>query len=636
MGHTAVLFCLDEKVARVVSLVLSEVGFTVDPVLESFLAVKKLTAQHYDAIILDCDNIQNSSLLFRSARSSVFNQDSLVIALVEGQAGVADAYRIGANLALTKPINVEQARGTLRVARSLLRKNADGATANPMTSHETSPPLADEGFALEDRSFQHAHSFADAGADSRIGAPALAAEQQFAAASQEISPPAMGLLADADYPTSGPMPWTRIEPVAEIEPERELHANDQSAKRDLTCGTVQNARNLAVEGPFDSRSGPVIATFEEKPPSLYAAAAAPARAKEQPRAKSDLKSNEEVLAKSTPRAPFLDDVVGREALAGRPGQDFPDREGSSSGELFAGFAEKTDHKRDDNQKTLVVAIAVLGLFAAGYFGWTRYASTGPGSDNVGLVHTGGAQQEASSQPEQQSGLRSNVARKARTVPEPSSAGQGTRVRSLALAQTVVAPASKATEPQAGQATRSDSSGWIALSLGNHGSASQNLVRQGSGAQATGSAAAHTAIAPVASSYKPQAEDATATAPNPVDVSLAPNSNSLSGILSSGTSVSTPTLARIRLSQGVSGGLLIKRVQPTYPAHARAAHVQGTVEIKARIDKEGRVVDPSVLTGDPMLAAAALDAVRQWRYKPYHLDGQAVEIETQIAITFKGD
>jgi len=95
----------------------------------------------------------------------------------------------------------------------------------------------------------------------------------------------MGLLADADYPTSGPMPWTRIEPVAEIEPERELHANDQSAKRDLTCGTVQNARNLAVEAP-STLAQAVIATFEEKPPSLYAAAAAPARAKEQPRRKA--------------------------------------------------------------------------------------------------------------------------------------------------------------------------------------------------------------------------------------------------------------------------------------------------------------------------------------------------------------
>ena len=129
MGYQAVLFCPDEKLARVVSQVFSEVDFVVDIVNEPFTAVKKVMARHYDAIVVDCDNEQNSALLFKSARSSSFNQNSLAIALVEGQAGVAKAYRIGANLVLTKPINVEQAKGTLRVARGLLRKSGDAAAA---------------------------------------------------------------------------------------------------------------------------------------------------------------------------------------------------------------------------------------------------------------------------------------------------------------------------------------------------------------------------------------------------------------------------------------------------------------------------------------------------------------------------
>src|ERR1700674_2910431 len=123
MGYQALLFCPDEKLARVVSQVFSELDFTVEPVHEPFAAVKKLMSQRYDAIVVDCENEQNASLLFKSARNSSSNQSSLAIALVEGQAGVAKAYRIGANLVLTKPINVEQAKGTLRVARGLLRKN---------------------------------------------------------------------------------------------------------------------------------------------------------------------------------------------------------------------------------------------------------------------------------------------------------------------------------------------------------------------------------------------------------------------------------------------------------------------------------------------------------------------------------
>src|SRR5271169_6700616 len=137
MGYQALLFCPDEKLARVVSQVFSELDFTVEPVHEPFAAVKKLMTQRYDAIVVDCENEQNASLLFKSARNSSSNQSSLAIALVLGQAGVAKSYRIGANLVLTKPINVEQARGTLRVARGLLRKNADAAGA---TAGSAAPP----------------------------------------------------------------------------------------------------------------------------------------------------------------------------------------------------------------------------------------------------------------------------------------------------------------------------------------------------------------------------------------------------------------------------------------------------------------------------------------------------------------
>src|SRR6202795_4948624 len=140
MGYQALLFCPDEKLARVVSQVFSELDFTVEPVHEPFAAVKKLMSQRYDAIVVDCENEQNASLLFKSARNSSSNQSSLAIALVEGQAGVAKAYRIGANLVLTKPINVEQAKGTLRVARGLLRKNSDAASASAASAAAPAMP----------------------------------------------------------------------------------------------------------------------------------------------------------------------------------------------------------------------------------------------------------------------------------------------------------------------------------------------------------------------------------------------------------------------------------------------------------------------------------------------------------------
>ena len=144
MGYKALLFCPDEKTARTVTQVLSELEFSVESCTEPFAAVKKLMSDHFDAVVVDCDNEQNATLLFKSARNSTSNQASLAVAVVEGQAGVAKAFRIGANLVLTKPINVEQAKGTLRVARGLLRKGepAKAATSAPTPAASPAKPVA--------------------------------------------------------------------------------------------------------------------------------------------------------------------------------------------------------------------------------------------------------------------------------------------------------------------------------------------------------------------------------------------------------------------------------------------------------------------------------------------------------------
>jgi len=142
MGYQALLFCPDEKMARTVTQVLSELDFTVVPCTEPFAAVKKLMGEHFDAVVVDCDNEQNATLLFKSARNTAHNQSALAVAVVEGQAGVAKAFRIGANLVLTKPINVEQAKGTLRVARGLLRKSEGAKPAAAGVSSTIKPAAA--------------------------------------------------------------------------------------------------------------------------------------------------------------------------------------------------------------------------------------------------------------------------------------------------------------------------------------------------------------------------------------------------------------------------------------------------------------------------------------------------------------
>jgi protein TonB len=79
--------------------------------------------------------------------------------------------------------------------------------------------------------------------------------------------------------------------------------------------------------------------------------------------------------------------------------------------------------------------------------------------------------------------------------------------------------------------------------------------------------------------------------------------------------------------------LVHREQPEYPPLARAVRVQGAVVLGAIIAKDGTIENLRVLSGHPMLVRAAVDAVRQWRYRPYVLNGEAVEVETQITVNF---
>ena len=81
------------------------------------------------------------------------------------------------------------------------------------------------------------------------------------------------------------------------------------------------------------------------------------------------------------------------------------------------------------------------------------------------------------------------------------------------------------------------------------------------------------------------------------------------------------------------GNLVHRVQPTYPPIAKAAGIQGAVVLRAVISKEGTIENLSVQSGHPLLVKAALEAVSQWRYRPYLWNGDPFEVETQVMVNF---
>jgi protein TonB len=111
---------------------------------------------------------------------------------------------------------------------------------------------------------------------------------------------------------------------------------------------------------------------------------------------------------------------------------------------------------------------------------------------------------------------------------------------------------------------------------------------------------------------------------------------IGGIIGQTTTTAVPKVAtpqRVRVSQGVSEGLLVHQVKPVYPALARSARIQGAVVLQAVIGKDGSIQNLKMISGHPMLAPAAIEAVKQWKYKPYFLNGEPVEVDTQITVNF---
>ncbi len=110
---------------------------------------------------------------------------------------------------------------------------------------------------------------------------------------------------------------------------------------------------------------------------------------------------------------------------------------------------------------------------------------------------------------------------------------------------------------------------------------------------------------------------------------------VTGIVSSAP-LAAPVIAapeRIRVSPAVSRGLVVKRVNPAYPQAARRGRIEGNVVLHAIVGRAGDISAVDLVCGHPLLAPAAIEAVKQWKFKPYLFHGKPVEVDTQIQVNF---
>ncbi len=621
MGYQALLFCPDEKLAAVVSQVFSELDFTVETVHEPFGAVKKLMAQRYDALVVDSENEQNASLLFKSARNSSFNQGSLAIALAEGQMGVAKAYRIGANHVLTKPINVEQTKGTLRVARGLLRKSSDAAEISAGTAHAATAaatPAKTTPMSAE-RSFQPANP----------GTPAMATRSTRPQAVEFQAPLApMPMIAETEtvelleeFPASTASAKLEDKPAA---------VPAVPAKSPITIASTTAPDRRKAFAPVTGNAIPVPSQATSSASASVpgsAAAAAPAKEVSAPPAKQNK------IAEAEPASTFhdtpLQDAAHETASASTLSSSTLSAASVGHTPSFAALDEDSGGS-GGKKKILIVAAIVLAVAALGYFGYGY------------LVHPATSQPVRAPQDSGQPKTLRPTSAPVETLPQttPDSASITTPASAPTLAPKATTGVTTG-NPSAGAAKPPALRIAAGTSESNAPNISLNMSADGAANSEPGvkkPASAPILVKPNTGEAKTQARDEESAPPlsAPVVVASANDSN-LRGLISSTPSnLAKPALSTLRVSQGVSQGLLIKRVNPTYPPAALRLHTQGAVLIEVTINKEGNVTNPKVLSGDRLLSQAALEAVRQWRYKPYLLDGTPVDIQTQITVNFKAN
>jgi protein TonB len=352
------------------------------------------------------------------------------------------------------------------------------------------------------------------------------------------------------------------------------------------------------------------------------AAAAPARAKEIPAPDAKKLGLEPTASAIT--APFTEEIEIKRIEDPSASDGWDSHSASVPAEAPSFTSLHDDPQTSDSggsKKTVLIAVLVLGLAAAGYFGWTKMQSAHP--------------QPAAPQ---------------------SAVPAGPETPILTLQPTASNPE---TQPTTGDVV-APQTGWSDTTVVPPGSKpSAAVIAEGPGAKTPGPAKAmlatdeatvvkapateKTEAAPVlmvqngsSTQPKPEAEaQEPEQAPAATSIATGTSTSALSGIVNTNAiNAQKAPQETLRISQGVSQGLVVKRVQPLYPPQARQIRLEGKVELQANISKSGSISSVKQLSGDPVLGRAAMDAVRQWKYKPYFLNGEPVEVETQVTVNFK--
>ncbi len=579
MATRAFLLCGDEKAVQAVTQILDELEVSFEHSSEPAFSLKRLATQRFDLLIVDCDNAQNATQVFNSARASNFNKTSIAIAIVEGKAGVPNAFRLGASLVLTKPVSLEQARNTLRTGIGMTRKD----------TQEVKPPVP---------------------AITLPGSPAMAAAAPAVSAPTPVSTVTPVATVQAPRPPATPAVLTPVAPPVPASPKPIAETPKPPAAPPVEKAPVVTRPAMVPLSPQEHK--PALTNFTETKdspaitPTLAKSAVAavgPAPAPKNfdavfktPALTEDAKSktsaskadSKEPERKGTPTLSIVDPLAEEDSLDPVRDHGVPSF-GAIGKDSFAGLNET---KSSAGKGWLIAAIVLVLIGAGGYGAW-------------------------STQPELRKFVAWEYLRTMTKMAELRGQPQTVAQKPVTPAPTPVAPAPAPDSATTATATPDPASNIT----GGAADPAQTANAQNANSPVTETTAPKQAV------VQPAKQETTGNraAVNPT---LVPTSLPATPV------AKAPANELLEVPEDFADDQIVRRVHPNYPKQARARKVQGTVVLEAIVNKKGTVDSLQLVSGDSLLAQAAADAVKQWKYKPYFHNGEATEFQTRITIDFK--
>ncbi len=547
MPH-ALLLSPDDQAVSAITGVLEEMSVTCERPLDGGSAAQKLNSHSFDLVLVDCENLPAAKLIFDVCRRGKGSNNPIPIAIVDGRAGLPTAFRLGAELILTKPVAKDQARTTIRTAVSRLRKDVPANESVPVLAATPAVPNA---------------------AVTKEHAQAAAASSQltsFAAPVPAAVPPAVPPVA----PTAALSAPARATPM-------------QSAMADIAAP------------PAPPKSNPRPASV--LPSSLPQSSPAPAVAEDPKPAR--LLSDDPVLAELEETEFKESERKESELKSLASGKAVPDLPAETVAPVFSSYQQKQRKRRSPLVALLMLVLAGGGLYAA----WTYQ----PGFREIAqsqidrVLALAGIANSPKSQPP--------ALNRAKPSTQPATQPQAT--------SSTAAPASP-TDPNQKQSSVPDSTGAGPTATSDAATPVQPTATPGTTVAPT-TTGAKTTTAPVVS--KPEVGK---PSDSRKDVAAAP----LSGAQLPGED------SAIILSSKGAERRLAHSIQPKFPVEARPGDAQGTIVLKEVVDENGKVEGVRLVEGDAVLATAAIQAVKQWRYRPYVRNGKAQPFQTVVIIDFQ--